>query len=113
MAVKVVRFPDGAPDEELQRRFERESRITERLVHPGGSAVHDTGELPNRRRYLVMELVRGRTFGEVLKTHGPLPQRWVANAAGQACAVPTAAHERSLTHRDISPAISCWPRTPR
>lgn len=35
VAVKFLKFPDGVHDEELVRRFLRESRVTARLQHPG------------------------------------------------------------------------------
>jgi serine/threonine protein kinase len=43
VAIKFIRFPDDADGPELVRRFERESRITARLEHPGVPAVFDSG----------------------------------------------------------------------
>jgi serine/threonine protein kinase len=50
VAIKFIRFPDDADGPELVRRFERESRITARLEHPGVPAVYDSGRDPEGAR---------------------------------------------------------------
>ncbi|TDW90880.1 serine/threonine protein kinase [Kribbella pratensis] len=102
VAVKFLRLPDGAPDEELVRRFVRESRITARLEHPGIPAVYDVGT-DDDRPYLVMQRVHGSTVADVIAENGPLPIDWAAAIAAQVCAVLTAAHRASLVHRDLKP----------
>lgn len=104
VAIKIIRFPDGAHDRELVRRFHRESRITARLEHPGVPAVHDTGIAADGRPYLVMQYVDGITVADLVAEHGPLPIGWAAAVAAQTCAVLAAAHAVSLVHRDLKPA---------
>src|SRR5690606_32991719 len=58
VAVKFIRFPEGRQDDELVRRFVRESRITARLEHPGVPAVYDVGTHEGRP-YIVMQRIRG------------------------------------------------------
>lgn len=103
VAVKFVRFPDGAPDDELVRRFVRESRITARLQHPGVPAVFDVGT-DNGRPYLVMQRVRGMSVSDLLAQHERLPIGWAAAIAAQTCSVLAAAHQASLIHRDLKPS---------
>ncbi|WP_261555895.1 serine/threonine-protein kinase [Frankia tisae] len=103
IAVKFVRFPDGRPDEELVRRFIRESRITARLVHPGVPAVYDAGTHEGRP-YLVMQRVHGISVADLVAEQGALPIGWAAAIAAQAAAVLTVAHRASLVHRDLKPA---------
>jgi hypothetical protein len=103
VAIKLIRFPDGRPDAELIRRFERESKITAKLEHPGVPAVHDTGVIPDGRHYLVMQLVKGVTLADLIKKKGTLHESWAAIIAAQVCAVLMVAHEHSLIHRDIKP----------
>src|SRR4051812_49194115 len=94
VAVKFLRLPDGATDQELVRRFVRESRITARLEHPGIPAVYDVGtdeDLP----YLVMQRIHGSTVADVIAENGPLPISWAAAIAAQVCAVLTVAHRAS------------------
>ncbi|MCK9925868.1 serine/threonine protein kinase [Frankia sp. Mgl5] len=103
IAVKFVRFPDGRPDDELVRRFIRESRITARLVHPGVPAVYDAGT-HERRPYLVMQRVHGISVADLVAEQGALPIGWAAAIAAQAASVLAVAHRASLVHRDLKPA---------
>lgn len=102
IAVKFVRFPDGVPDDELIRRFVRESRITARLQHPGVPAVFDVGT-DDGRPYLVMQRIRGMSLSDLLAQHEQLPIGWAASVAAQTCAVLAVAHHASLVHRDLKP----------
>ncbi|MEV4315164.1 serine/threonine-protein kinase [Actinocrispum sp. NPDC049592] len=103
VAVKFIRFPEGAPDQELIRRFVRESRITARLRHPGVPAVFDVGT-DDGRPYLVMEYVHGLSISDLLARHQRLPVGWCAAIAAQTCAVLVVAHQASLIHRDLKPS---------
>lgn len=103
VAVKFLRFPNGVHDEQLVRRFVRESRITARLQHPGVPAVFDRGTHEGRP-YLVMQRVHGISVSDLIAEEGELPVGWAAAIAAQVCAVLTAAHGSSLVHRDLKPA---------
>ncbi|MGW0588478.1 hypothetical protein [Streptosporangium sp. NPDC002607] len=43
VAVKLLRFPYGKPDEKLVKRFLHEARIMAKLEHPGTPPIHDVG----------------------------------------------------------------------
>ncbi|EYT92568.1 serine/threonine protein kinase [Frankia casuarinae] len=103
IAVKFVRFPDGQPDQELIRRFIRESRITARLLHPGVPAVYDAGT-HEERPYLVMQRVHGLSVADLVAEQGALPVGWAAAIAAQVASVLAVAHRASLVHRDLKPA---------
>jgi eukaryotic-like serine/threonine-protein kinase len=102
VAVKFIRFPDEAPDQELVRRFVRESRITARLEHPGVPAVYDVGT-HDGRPYLVMQRIRGVSVADLNAEHAPLPVGWAVAIAAQVCSVLSVAHRASLVHRDLKP----------
>ena len=56
-------------DPAARERFEREARAVSALNHPGICTLFDIGEDtsgPNPRRFLVMELLEGRTLREVI-----------------------------------------------
>ncbi|MCO6008859.1 serine/threonine protein kinase [Actinoallomurus purpureus] len=89
------------PDE-LARRFAREAAVTAGLRHPGVPAVHDAGTYDGGL-FLVLELITGRTLGDLIAEEGPLPLPWAAGIAAQVAAVLAAAHERGFIHRDIKP----------
>lgn len=103
VAVKFIRVPDGAADEDYIRRFMREARITARLEHPGVPAVYDVGT-HDSRPYLVMQRIRGITVADLVAEQGSLPIGWAAAIAAQVCAVLTVAHQSSLVHRDLKPS---------
>ncbi|WP_017555565.1 serine/threonine-protein kinase [Nocardiopsis baichengensis] len=102
VAVKFLRFPDGEHDPDLVRRFVRESRITARLCHPGVPGVYDAGT-EDGRPYLVMQRIHGISVADLVAEQERLPVGWAAAIAAQVCAVLTAAHRRSLVHRDLKP----------
>lgn len=102
IAVKFIRSPDDEHDEELRRRFLRESRVTARLEHPGVPAVYDVGT-HDGRPYLVMQRIRGVSVADLNAEHAPLPVGWAAAIAAQACSVLSVAHAASLVHRDLKP----------
>ncbi|MET8387681.1 serine/threonine-protein kinase [Streptosporangium canum] len=104
IAVKFIRIdrqPDGRPDDELTKRFVRESRITARLEHPGVPSVYDCGS-HNGDLYLVMQLIDGCPVSSLLD-EAEVPVAWAVAIAAQVCAVLAVAHANSLVHRDLKP----------
>ncbi|MEV5712087.1 serine/threonine-protein kinase, partial [Actinoallomurus sp. NPDC052274] len=89
------------PDE-LARRFAREASVTAGLRTPGVPAVYDAGTYDGGL-FLVLELIRGRTLGDLMAEEGPLPVPWAAGIAAQVAAVLAAAHQGGLVHRDVKP----------
>ncbi|MFC6083736.1 serine/threonine-protein kinase [Sphaerisporangium aureirubrum] len=103
--IRIDRLPDGKPDKELTQRFVRESRITARLEHPGVPAVYDCGSR-GENLYLVMQHIDGCSLSDLLdeiREAGEIPVEWAAAVAAQVCSVLSAAHARSLVHRDLKP----------
>jgi serine/threonine protein kinase/Tfp pilus assembly protein PilF len=92
--------------EALEKRFERESRLTGQLQHPGIPPVQDRGRLPDGRPYFIMKLVKGSSLRALLQGRsGPgedLP-RFLA-VFEQVCQTVGYAHSRSILHRDLKPA---------
>src|SRR5207244_10656796 len=89
-------------DDDLRRRFARESRLAARLSHPNVVAVFDAGEDAGRP-YIVMEYVEGETVADVLRRRGSLPPEEAVEIAGQVCAGLAHAHAHGLVHRDVKP----------
>jgi Tol biopolymer transport system component/predicted Ser/Thr protein kinase len=85
VAVKVSK-------EQFSERFQREARAIAQLNHPRICQLHDVG--PN---YLVMEYIEGSPL------KGPLPLDQALKFAGQICDALDAAHNKSITHRDLKP----------
>ena len=84
-------------------RFAREARATAQIVHPNVVTVLDVGQ-DGRRRFLVMELLSGRSLADELAARGPLPVAETCALLTQAAAGLDAAHRAGVVHRDIRPA---------
>jgi serine/threonine protein kinase len=91
-----------ARDEDLERRFLRESRLAARLAHPNVVRVFDVGE-DNGRPFIAMEYVEGETLAELSARCGRLPAAEAARLGTQMCAGLAAAHAAGLVHRDVKP----------
>ncbi|MEU8145103.1 serine/threonine-protein kinase [Nonomuraea sp. NPDC048901] len=107
VAVKEVRLPpdlDEAARTELAERTLREARAAARLrSHPSIVTVHDV-VLDGGRPWIVMELVRGRSLDQTVRTNGPLAPRQVAWIGLQMLDALGAAHASGVLHRDVKPA---------
>jgi predicted ATPase/serine/threonine protein kinase len=89
------------PDSERVRRFEREARAASALNHPNIITIYDIGTC-DAGRYMVMELVEGRTLREFLDA-GPASAS-LSPVGGQIAKALAVAHAAGIIHRDIKPA---------
>jgi hypothetical protein len=111
LAVKILAIRHGA-DESWGRRFVEEARVMGQLQHPGIPPVHDLGELPDGRPYLVMKLIHGRTLAELLAERGARTEHGGAAVHDphwltifeQVCQTMAFAHAQGVLHRDLKPA---------
>ena len=88
---------------EALRRFHREARASARLSHANIVTVYDYGALSVEGAYLVMELLKGKTLGDILKDRGYLEPAVVANWFDQVFSAMEAAHNAGVIHRDLKP----------
>lgn len=101
-AVKLLK-PERAADAEARRWFLREGYVANSVGHPGVRVVLDDDEALGTA-YLVMELLSGKSLGELrVMNGGRLPARAVLEAMAEVLEVLAAAHERRIVHRDIKP----------
>jgi eukaryotic-like serine/threonine-protein kinase len=96
VALKLIPAHGPAPE-----RSQREALAAARLHHPGIVAVFDAGD-DGEGRYLVSELVRGRTLDE-LERDGALSDRDVLRVGLALAEALGHAHERGVIHRDVKP----------
>jgi non-specific serine/threonine protein kinase len=83
-------------------RFQREARAASALNHPSICTVHAI-EQHERRHFIVMELLEGRTLAQVMGS-GPMPVAQVLDMGIQIADALESAHTRGIVHRDLKPA---------
>ena len=108
VAVKVLRWAFASHPEAIAR-FNREAHVMGRLALSTNVVhVHDIGNSPDGRRYLVMEFVRGRELSLVLanaKHRGePMDPARACLIARDIAAALRDAHGKGVVHRDIKPS---------
>lgn len=96
VALKLIHGAPGASD-----RIRREAMAAARLDHPGIVALYDAGE-DDDTRYLVSELVEGRTLAQ-LEADGELSDRDVLRIGLALADALAHAHARGVIHRDLKP----------
>ncbi|MGA8233117.1 MAG: protein kinase, partial [Candidatus Acidiferrales bacterium] len=101
VAIKILPAEFSA-DRDRLHRFEREARSASGLNHPNIITIYELGQ-DGSTRYIAMELVEGKTLGELLVA-GLLPIRKVIEIATQVAEGLAKAHEAGIAHRDIKPA---------
>ncbi len=87
-------------DADRVRRFMQEAKAASALNHPNIITVYDIGESA-AGRFIVMELVAGRTLRGVIALDNSL-ETLLALGSQMAKAL-NAAHAAGITHRDIKP----------
>lgn len=101
VAIKLLPRAVSAQPEALER-FLREARAAAKLNHPHVVAIYDADQF-NGQYYIVLELVRGQSLHDLLKT-GPLPWVEATRMLADACRGLDVAHRAGIVHRDIKPA---------
>ncbi|MEO3796113.1 serine/threonine-protein kinase [Nonomuraea sp. B10E15] len=105
VAIKQVHLPANlSPDDHarLRERTLHEARVAVQVRHPAVVAIHDV-VVEGAEPWIVMELVKGRSLDEVVKSGGPLSPQWAASIGLFVLSALAAAHTRGLLHRDVKP----------
>ena len=101
VALKVLPAEMAASPDRL-RRFQREAELVASLSHPGIVTIYSVEEAEGVH-FLTMELVSGRTLGEIVPPAGMKLEAFLELAVPLAQAL-AAAHDKGVTHRDLKPA---------
>src|SRR5437870_6304223 len=99
----AIKFLTITSDQHYRARFLREARSVSLLNHPNIATIFDYGETDDGEPYIVMELVLGKTLGDLLAKSALNLRRSVEIAEAIAAALGEA-HSHGIIHRDIKPA---------
>jgi len=89
---------------EIERRFLHEAQMMARLEHPHIVRVFDIDQEPGFGTYLLMEFIRGRDLGDVLRQEGRFSYPETLRIGIAVASALDCAHRAGLVHRDIKPA---------
>ncbi len=105
VALKLVGAgPQAAADDD---RFNREIRLTARLVHPNIVPLFDSGRAGDQLFY-VMPFIDGETLRDRLNRLGPRPESEVERVLQDLAEALAYAHASGVVHRDVKPENIFW-----
>ncbi len=102
VAVKIL-HPSLAASLDVRNRFEREAFAAGRIDHPNCINVMDSGKLPDGSRYLAMELLDGKSLGDVLEAEGQIAPGRALHILAHILRGLAHIHGAGLIHRDMKP----------
>ena len=101
VAIKILR-PILAQSEKVLERFKREARNARRLSHPNIIEVLEDGETSDGSWYMAMELLEGRSLGEIVAP-GAMDLMRAMPIMIQIARGIARAHDLEVVHRDLKP----------
>ena len=105
VALKLVAAGPESPGD--QDRFNREIRLTARLVHPNIVPLFDSGRAGDQLFY-VMPFIDGETLRDRLNRLGPRPEAEVERVLQDLAEALAYAHASGVVHRDLKPENIFW-----
>ena len=102
VAVKLL-LEEAAETAEAVARFDREARAASATGHRSIVDIYDVGRTDDGDIFMVMELMAGRTLGQVLKKVERLEVQGAVYVACQVLSALDAAHGVEVIHRDLKP----------
>jgi serine/threonine-protein kinase len=108
LAIKVL-LDSHRGNPQILQRFVEEAQIGGQLQHPGIVPIYELGAFPDRRPFIAMKLVKGRTLAALLADRrvgssptADLPR--LLSIFEAVCQTMAYAHARGVIHRDLKPS---------
>lgn len=101
VAIKLL-HPAVTEKPQARERFRREALAASRIEHRNSTRVLDFGE-ESGICYIVMELLDGRSLGEIVETEGALDVPRAVELVSQILSALALAHDKGIVHRDLKP----------
>ncbi len=92
---------EPSPGSAMQRRIERESRITRQLQHPNIVRCRDHGLTRSGHLFMVLDYHGSGDLFDLITLHGRLSEALALSLVEQVAAGLEASHRLNLVHRDI------------
>ncbi|MEY3015347.1 MAG: hypothetical protein RIT45_4082, partial [Pseudomonadota bacterium] len=88
---------------QARERFRREALAASRIEHRNSTRIFDFGEEADGTCYIVMELLQGRSLGDISVDAGPMALGRAVDYLAQALSALAVAHDAGIVHRDLKP----------
>ncbi len=102
VAIKIL-HAELAREKESVGRFVREAKAVSSIGNPHIVDVSDFGEAADGSTYFVMELLDGKSLGQLIDERGAVPPDLIVDIGLQLCDGLAAAHKQQIVHRDLKP----------
>ena len=102
VAVKVI-SKQFAANPKAVSRFIMEARSVNQIGHHNIVDIFSIGELPDKRTFLIMELLEGLSLHDLLMKAKSLPPGKVLPIYEQLCDTMEVIHRKGFVHRDLKP----------
>lgn len=107
VAVKMLNLSPWLSKADKQQciaRFNYETQLCRRLVHPNIVRLLETGQQHHQQIYAVFEYAAGETLKHHLAHSGSMPISQARKVMSQVLSALAFAHSKGVIHRDIKPA---------
>jgi serine/threonine protein kinase len=101
VAIKLIRRELANP--ETSARLLTEARAAARLGHPSIVRIFDFGQTEFHEPFIVMELLKGESLGEILDRQRRLSTVQAVQTILPVASALVAAHAKGIVHRDLKP----------
>ena len=98
-ALKILK-PELAADRRIAERFEQEARLVNEIHHPNIVDIFQFGNLPDGRKFMVMELLEGESLTGRIE-RGQIPAHEAAEILDGIADALIATHAKNIVHRDL------------